>query len=150
MAFHLEIAFPYPVEELKKQFSKGEVGPVRLGSIEPFPPDSWRAEWAYGRIIFESLSPDVQIMYDEDFHLAGLFQSCLWITTEPYYEGQLEAYALTAYLLRTQPGDLALIFHGESVMVQRVNGEIKLRVESMNKEILSIFDGLDYVPLGPS
>lgn len=143
MVIYTELA----VEEVVSQVKSGRLGGVDFGPSARKDSGSLVGDWQHGVFLIDHLEEDDKEELPLSFGLPKNLSTKVWISTQPYYEGQIALYHVMAHLLHNWPGDLALLNYGETVMVQRVGGQIMMRVEQFNEDILPIFAGFDYQPL---
>ncbi len=145
----MELYTSLPSEEVVRHLSKGQLGPVKIGPAERDSRGLF-GNWDYGVFSIKPLDEEYHQELKDVHNLPTTLQTRIFISTQPYYEGQLALYRIMAHLLRTWSGDLALLNYGETVMVQRIGGQIKLRVDQFNEDITPIFAEFDASPLPSS
>ncbi len=143
MELHTELSKDRVLELLRK----GRLGDIDLKPLEMTRLGAGVCDWDYGFFAVRENEAEMVEELGVQHGLPSTLRTRIKITTQLYYEGQLAVYHLTAHVLRNWPGDLALLNYGETVMAQRVSGQIKMRVKQFNDNILPIFAGFDYEPL---
>lgn len=103
-------------------------------------------DWEYGVFCIEDIHEEDKISLRKDLGLPDM-KTRFWINCEPVYEGQTAVYQLTSEALKKWHGDLALLHDGDSVEVQRINGEIRLRADYLNPERLVFYRDFAWKPL---
>jgi|GEM_PF-1612028 len=148
MFMHLYTARSTP--EVLDYFRQKDFGGHALKLTKQSRIGNWGGDWEYGVFSIEELAEESHdTLHEEGHDLPKTLKTLLWITTQPLYPGQDAVYDMTVDALRKWDGDLALLNNGDSVLVQRVDGKINLRVDYMNDEILAKFKEFDYEPLVP-
>jgi hypothetical protein len=142
----MELYTDLPSEEVVQRLSSGQLGSVHFGPSEQDSRGLF-GNWEYGVFSIKPLDDEYHQELKDVHGLPVTLKTRIWISTQPYYEGQIALYHVMSHLLRNWPGDLALLNYGETVMVQRIGGQIMMRVEQFNEDILPIFAGFDYQPL---
>ena len=140
----MELYTDLSLDEVVKHLSNCRVGGC-FGAVEQDKRGLF-GNWDYGVFSIKPLSDEYHPELKEVHNLPVTLKTRVWFSTQPYYEGQIALYRVVTHLLENWPGDMALLNYGETVMVQRVDGRILMRVEQMNEDIRPIFASFDFEP----
>ena len=143
----MELHTDIPKDQVLDSLQQGRLGDIVLGTIKKTQLGAGVCDWSHGIFAVRENEAEMVNEMGTQHGLPATLRTRIKITTQPYYEGQVAVYHLMSHLLRNWPGDLALLNYGETVMVQRVNGQIKIREDQFNDDILPIFADFDYTPL---
>ena len=137
-------------DEVLNRLKGGKVGSWGFGPIRRTTGGRYAAEWRQGVFCVET--PDQEDLLDlqTDLRLPPTFQTRLWFNCQPSHEGQTDVYQVTSTLLKEWDGDLALLHDGDSVRVQRVNGQVSLREDFLSPQHLTFYQDIPWKQLPPA